>query len=118
MRFGVFNGTWATAAAALLTRTLVVGHRCQTDAQKGRGAAHSAAHNFSRIATQRRKMSAMKHDLTKTTSDRKPITMDMPDEVRSWCKLLGITEAQLRFAVGQVGQSARKVREYLDSPAR
>ncbi|MEJ8825368.1 DUF3606 domain-containing protein [Variovorax humicola] len=55
----------------------------------------------------------MHHDPTKTCLDRKPISLDMPNEVRLWCNVFGTTEAELRFAVSKVGNSARKVRQYL-----
>ena len=55
----------------------------------------------------------MYHDFTKTGLDRKPISLEMPNEVRTWCNTFGTTEAELRFAVSKVGNSARKVRQYL-----
>ena len=48
-----------------------------------------------------------------TSMDRKLISLSGPYEVRDWCKSLGCTEAQLRAAVGAVGNSAAKVRAHL-----
>ena len=59
----------------------------------------------------------MYHDPTKIASYRKPISLEMPNEVRSWCNSFVTTEAELRFAVGKVGNSAKKVREYLKASA-
>ena len=45
--------------------------------------------------------------------DRDRISLTEDYEVRDWTKSLGITEDQLREAVGKVGNSAAAVREYL-----
>jgi hypothetical protein len=47
------------------------------------------------------------------TPDNDLISLSQAYEVRDWCKSLGCTETQLRAAVAAVGNSARKVREYL-----
>lgn len=41
------------------------------------------------------------------------IDLSDPDEVRNWCKSLGVTEAALRAAVAAAGTHAPKVRDYL-----
>jgi hypothetical protein len=51
---------------------------------------------------------------TGASMDRKLIALSQPHEVRDWCKSLGCSEDQLRGAVGAVGRSAAKVREYLN----
>lgn len=55
----------------------------------------------------------MRDDKTKTAQDRKLISLTEAYEVRDWCKSLGCDEAQLRKAVGEVGDSAEKVRTWL-----
>ncbi|RZL95841.1 MAG: DUF3606 domain-containing protein [Variovorax sp.] len=45
--------------------------------------------------------------------DRKLIALNEEYEVRSWTKSLKCTEEELRAAVKAVGNSAKKVREYL-----
>jgi len=55
----------------------------------------------------------MSDDKTKTGQDRKLISLTQAYEVRDWCKSLGCTEAQLRKAVEEVGDSAEKVRTWL-----
>ncbi|MBB5712452.1 DUF3606 domain-containing protein [Sphingomonas xinjiangensis] len=45
--------------------------------------------------------------------DRDRISLSEDYEVRDWAKSLGVSEARLREAVGAVGNSADKVREYL-----
>jgi hypothetical protein len=55
----------------------------------------------------------MPDDPKKTGLDRKLIALTEEQEVRSWCKSLGCTEAQLRKAIDAVGHSADKVREYM-----
>ncbi|MBO9512621.1 MAG: DUF3606 domain-containing protein [Variovorax sp.] len=56
----------------------------------------------------------MADDPTKTGLDRKLISLAEPHEVRSWTQSLGCDEATLRQAVAAVGNSAEKVRAYLD----
>jgi hypothetical protein len=46
--------------------------------------------------------------------DRSRINMEQDYEVRDWTKSLGVTEAELSAAVKAVGNSADKVREYLN----
>jgi uncharacterized protein DUF3606 len=46
--------------------------------------------------------------------DRSRINMEQDYEVRDWTKSLGVTEAELSAAVKAVGNSAEKVREYLN----
>nr|WP_257386362.1 DUF3606 domain-containing protein [Tahibacter caeni] len=41
------------------------------------------------------------------------INLNQAHEVRYWTKELGVTEAQLRAAVREVGHSTSKVRAYL-----
>jgi hypothetical protein len=41
------------------------------------------------------------------------IDLGNPDEVRNWCRSLGVTEAALRSAVAKAGTHAQRVREYL-----
>jgi len=55
----------------------------------------------------------MADDPTKTGLDRKLIALTEPHEVRSWCKSLVCSEAELTAAVKSVGHSAEKVRELL-----
>lgn len=45
--------------------------------------------------------------------DRDRISLSEDYEVRDWSKSLGVSEDRLREAVGKVGNSADKVREYL-----
>jgi methyl-accepting chemotaxis protein len=45
--------------------------------------------------------------------DNKRIDIHDPDEIRHWTKSLGVTEEQLKEAVGRVGTSAQKVRDSL-----
>jgi hypothetical protein len=45
--------------------------------------------------------------------DNRRIDIHDPNEVRHWTKALGVTEQQLKEAVGRVGTSAEKVRESL-----
>lgn len=45
--------------------------------------------------------------------DRNRISLSEDYEVRDWSKSLGVSEERLREAVGKVGNSADKVREYL-----
>lgn len=47
-------------------------------------------------------------------TDRSRISLSEDYEVRDWTTSLGVTEEQLREAVDAVGNSADKVREYLD----
>lgn len=46
--------------------------------------------------------------------DRSRINLEQDYEVRDWTKSLGVTEAELSAAVKAVGNSAEKVREYLN----
>jgi hypothetical protein len=43
--------------------------------------------------------------------------MDREHEVRYWTETFGVSRERLKEAVGNVGDSADKVREYLRSPA-
>jgi len=45
--------------------------------------------------------------------DRDLISLEQVAEVKRWTKVLGVSEAQLRKAVREVGHSVKKVREYL-----
>ena len=45
--------------------------------------------------------------------DRSRINMTQPHEVRYWTEALGVSESELSRAVGAVGSSADKVREFL-----
>ena len=45
--------------------------------------------------------------------DRKRISLSEDYEVRDWTKSLGVSEEELREAVGKVGNSAQAVRDYL-----
>ena len=55
----------------------------------------------------------MSDNTTLTSQDQKLISLTQAREVRSWCKSLGCTEAQLRKGVEEVGDSAEKVRVWL-----
>ena len=55
----------------------------------------------------------MADDPKKTGLDRKLIALNEGHEVRSWTESLKCTEEELRAAVKAVGNSAEKVREYL-----
>jgi hypothetical protein len=58
----------------------------------------------------------MSDDKTKPgDGDRKRISLSEDYEVRDWTQSLGVTEDQLREAVGKVGNSADAVKEYLAS---
>jgi hypothetical protein len=46
--------------------------------------------------------------------DRSRINLEQDYEVRDWTKSLGVTETELSAAVKAVGNSAEKVREYLN----
>jgi len=46
-------------------------------------------------------------------ADRARISLSEDYEVRDWTKSLGVSEEELREAVDAVGNSADKVREYL-----
>jgi hypothetical protein len=50
--------------------------------------------------------------------DRARININQDHEVRYWTQALGVTEAELFRAVGMVGVSADKVRDYLSSSRR
>ena len=45
--------------------------------------------------------------------DRARISLEEDHELRYWTGALGVSEAQLRTAVGAVGNSAEKVRQFL-----
>ena len=45
--------------------------------------------------------------------DRSRINLTQAHEVRYWTRTLGVSEAELSRAVGAVGSSADKVREFL-----
>ena len=45
--------------------------------------------------------------------DRGRININQEHEMRDWTKALGVTEAQILRAVGAVGVSVDKVRDYL-----
>ena len=47
--------------------------------------------------------------------DRTRINLSEEYEVREWTKSLGVSEDELRAAVDAVGNSADKVREYLQA---
>jgi hypothetical protein len=47
--------------------------------------------------------------------DRSRINMTQAHEVKYWTKTLGVSESELSRAVGAVGSSADKVREFLGS---
>ncbi|RYF61766.1 MAG: DUF3606 domain-containing protein [Comamonadaceae bacterium] len=55
----------------------------------------------------------MPDDPSKTGEDRRLISLTQDHEVRDWCASLGCTEAQLRQAVAEVGNSAERVRAHL-----
>lgn len=57
----------------------------------------------------------MSDNKQQTAQDRHVISLDEDYERRDWAKSLGCTEDQLREAVGAVGNSADKVREYFRS---
>jgi hypothetical protein len=46
--------------------------------------------------------------------DTGQIDLNDVHEVSHWCKELGVSEDELRDAVGKVGPSAAKVRKYLN----
>jgi hypothetical protein len=48
-------------------------------------------------------------------ADRARISLSEDYEVRDWTQALGVSEEELRAAVGAVGPSADKVRDYLKS---
>jgi len=47
------------------------------------------------------------------SADRSRINMNQEHEVRYWTQALGVSEDELRRAVGEVGVSADKVREHI-----
>lgn len=47
--------------------------------------------------------------------DNRLIALEDPNEVRYWTQAMGISEAELHEAVTAVGNSAQKVREYIES---
>jgi len=49
--------------------------------------------------------------------DSSRINVNQEHEVRYWTKTLGVSEDELRRAVGEVGVSADKVREHLSGRA-
>ena len=55
----------------------------------------------------------MTDDAKKIGLDRQLISLGEPQAVRSWAEALKCSEEQLKAAVGAVGSSAEKVREYL-----
>lgn len=55
----------------------------------------------------------MSDDPTKTGLDRKLISLNEDYEVRDWTRSLGVSEEELRRAVGKVGNSAEAVRREL-----
>ena len=55
----------------------------------------------------------MSDDTTEMGFDRDFINLREHYEVRDWTNSLGVTEAQLREAVAEVGPWAEKVRSYL-----
>ena len=58
----------------------------------------------------------MSDDKTKRgAADRSRISLEQDYEVRDWSKSLGVTEAELKAAVKAVGNSAVKVKEYLNT---
>jgi hypothetical protein len=68
------------------------------------------------VAAVGRSAAKVREHLSKTrgrSMDRKLIALSQPHEVRDWCKSLGCSEDELLRAVGAVGRSAVKVREYL-----
>ena len=46
--------------------------------------------------------------------NRNRIDMKNPEDVRLWMMALGVTEGELREAIEAAGESADKVREYLE----
>lgn len=46
--------------------------------------------------------------------DSKTIALHEPHEVRTWCRVFGCTEAELKAAVAAAGKSAKAVREYFE----
>lgn len=57
----------------------------------------------------------MEDDPTKTALDGKLINLEQDHERLYWQNALGVSEVRLREAVGAVGNSAERVREYLAS---
>lgn len=56
----------------------------------------------------------MSDDKTKTGGqDRQRINVNEPYELRDWAKSLNVTPEKIKEAVGAVGDSAEKVRQYL-----
>jgi hypothetical protein len=56
----------------------------------------------------------MSDDKSKRGSpDRDRIDINDPDEVRNWTKSLGVSKEELQRAVEAAGNTASKVREYL-----
>ena len=55
----------------------------------------------------------MSDDPSKTGQDRKLISLTEDYEVRDWTQSLGVSEEELRRAVGKVGNSAEAVRREL-----
>ena len=55
----------------------------------------------------------MAEDPNPTHHEREPISLQQGYEIRHWCKVLGCTEKDLRAAVEVVGNSATRVREFL-----
>ena len=56
----------------------------------------------------------MADDVTKSGGqDRKRINLSQDFEVRDWAKKFGVSEAELRKAVGAVGADASKVEAHL-----
>ena len=51
---------------------------------------------------------------TRPRLERIRINVDELYDVRHWAKALGLTEAQLRFAVGEVGPLVDSVKHYLE----
>jgi hypothetical protein len=49
----------------------------------------------------------------RTSPDVDHIDLSHPDEVRTWCKSFGVTEAALRSAIAKAGTHVEKVRECL-----
>jgi hypothetical protein len=45
--------------------------------------------------------------------DRDRVNLDDPSDLRWWCKVLGVTEAELRTAVQDVGTDATEVRKHV-----
>ncbi len=52
------------------------------------------------------------------TGDRSRISLDEEYEVRDWTQSLGVTKEELAAAVHAVGNSADKVKEYLNQRKR